>query len=244
MFFAPQITKFLFTVIDMDLRKIFKDLRRKFALIFLPSFAYFYVRLLFMLCNIEVEADSDAEKLIRSRKPVILAFWHGRLLLMPYLVAYTYGRRGTAIVSRHGDGEYISRFLFKYRHTSIKGSTNKGGFSALKEAFRTLRVGKLLAITPDGPTGPRYKIQGNLAILASQTDTLIICACYSVKKAKVFQTWDRFMLPLPIPKQKILIRLATPIDVKKLMANNKNKDPNILLTDKLNAQMTKLEKDM
>ncbi len=126
--------------------------------------------------------------------PVIIAFWHSRLLILPYLIIK---RRVTIMISRHRDGELIARAVRFLPIDPIRGSTTRGGSRALRELLRATARGSHVAITPDGPRGPRNQAQNGVIMLASRTGLPIIPVTYGASKRKVFKSWDRFYFPYP-----------------------------------------------
>ena len=208
----------------------------------IPQFINLYVKFIFIFANVEFRISKEIYNLLRIKTPIILLFWHGRLLLMPHFVKECFKINGIAIVSSHRDGEYIARFLGTYGHSSIRGSSNNRGFTALKDAIYALKNNNLLAITPDGPTGPRYKINSNITNIAKTYNIPILCACYSAKYVKIFNTWDRFMLPY-IWNQRIIIEVSSPIYISRLI-EQQYYNINEVLSNILNDQMHQLDKEI
>ncbi|HZD25352.1 MAG TPA: DUF374 domain-containing protein, partial [Alphaproteobacteria bacterium] len=86
-------------------------------------------------------------------RPVIVAGWHGRLLMLPY--ARTSRSPAYCLISRHGDGELIARTVQRLGVAAVRGSTRragkdgeKGGAAALRQLVALLRQGHSVAITP------------------------------------------------------------------------------------------------
>ncbi|MBI4161777.1 MAG: DUF374 domain-containing protein [Acidobacteria bacterium] len=109
----------------------------------------------------------------------ILAFWHGQLFLMPY--AYP-GGRIAVLISRHRDGEYISRTLEALGCRTARGSSSSGGGAALRELVRRYREGYDLAVTPDGPRGPRHRAQPGVIQAARLTGASIVPVAFDCSK--------------------------------------------------------------
>ncbi|MEW5807034.1 MAG: lysophospholipid acyltransferase family protein [Acidobacteriota bacterium] len=141
--------------------------------------------------------DEVIRLLSREGKNYIMAFWHGRLFMMPY--SYP-GKRITILISRHRDGEYIARTMRLFGFDSTRGSTTEGGPQALKEVLRRGKQGYDIAFTPDGPRGPGQKAQPGVIQAAKLSGFPIIPVSFSASRKKVFQTWDKFLLPLPFSK--------------------------------------------
>jgi lysophospholipid acyltransferase (LPLAT)-like uncharacterized protein len=80
----------------------------------------------------------------------------------------------------------------------VRGSTTKGGTRALAKMIKTMRADhRPGGVVPDGPQGPREKVQPGVLFLAQKTGYPIIPVTYSAKRRQVFNSWDRFILPCP-----------------------------------------------
>lgn len=127
-------------------------------------------------------------------EPVLLALWHGRLL--PIVVTHR-GRGVVALVSEHRDGEYIGRVLERVGFIVARGSTTRGGARALFEMAAHARQGRDLAITPDGPRGPRLEVRAGVLAIAQRAGVAIVPTGAGASSAWVLPTWDRFLIPRP-----------------------------------------------
>ena len=99
-------------------------------------------------------------------QPRVWAFWHNRILMMPYLYQrFCPGRRMLMMVSRSRDGEFITRIMNRFGIDGARGSSSRGGSDALREILRELErpQARDIGITPDGPRGPRAKVQVGLS---------------------------------------------------------------------------------
>jgi lysophospholipid acyltransferase (LPLAT)-like uncharacterized protein len=166
-------------------------------LVIVPPVAYRMIKLLSWSMRIEVVNGHVLVEYHRRREPAIGAFWHGRLLMMP--TGYRW-KRVSILISLHRDGELISRTAKYFGFRSIRGSTTRGGFSAMREMLKASQEGYDIAITPDGPRGPRYRVQNGIIELARRTGMPIIPLTFSASRKKVFQSWDRFLLPYPFSR--------------------------------------------
>jgi lysophospholipid acyltransferase (LPLAT)-like uncharacterized protein len=163
---------------------------------------------LFLFSPIEKRGYSAVARLIDTRR-FIFAFWHSRILLLSYI----YKQLNAAIlVSNSADGEIIAQVLQRHGHKTIRGSTRKGGLRALMRQIADMRThGRPGVVIPDGPQGPRHKVQPGVILLAQKTGCPIIPLAYSSKKRKIFSSWDRFILPYPWTKG--VITYGRPIEV-------------------------------
>jgi hypothetical protein len=140
---------------------------------------------------------------------VIYTLWHGRLLPLTY-----YHRRQNiaTLISQSRDGEYIARVVERWGYRAIRGSSSRGGSGALREMIKLARTGRSLAITPDGPRGPRQKLKPGVLTLAQLTGQPMIPMSASATRAWwVDARWDHFLVPKPFAR--VFVRYADPVYV-------------------------------
>lgn len=159
-----------------------------------------YLRLVFATSRFSVEGDAEARELWRARKPFILCFWHGRLLMMPFAWNPPKGASEAPIhmlISAHHDGKLIARAVSHFGIDTIAGSDNRNTLSAMRSLVRTVRGGGCIGITPDSPPGPRMRAKPGVAMLARLAQVPVIPASYSITRRKVLNSWDRLLVPKP-----------------------------------------------
>jgi lysophospholipid acyltransferase (LPLAT)-like uncharacterized protein len=127
----------------------------------------------------------------------LFAFWHGRLLPL----VYVHRNQGiNVLVSTHQDGEYIARVIHGLGFGTSRGSSTRGGIRALRELMQAGNARLDLAITPDGPKGPREKVQPGVVYLAKRLGLPVIPIGASSRPSIRAGSWDRFMVPLPFAR--------------------------------------------
>lgn len=151
----------------------------RIALAVLPSIGASMIRLLGKSMQVTVRGNEAVDELYREGKHIILAFWHGRQLMIP--LAY-HGKEVHILISRHRDGELISQIMARFGYRSVRGSSTRGGMQALRHLIRLGRSGVDLAITPDGPKGPRQVAQAGVIHLAKATGLPILPVTFSCSK--------------------------------------------------------------
>jgi len=166
----------------------------RFALALVPPLAAWIIRALHATMRIRHVGREALDRLEAAGERYIHAFWHGRLLLMSY--SYR-GPRITILISKHTDGEYISRTMERLGYHCTRGSTTRGGASALRAVVRRIREGYDLGITPDGPKGPRHRVQAGVIEAARLTGAPIVPVTFSARPARALSSWDRFQIPYP-----------------------------------------------
>jgi lysophospholipid acyltransferase (LPLAT)-like uncharacterized protein len=132
----------------------------------------------------------------------IYCVWHNRLALcLKMYFTFGGGRRSKAgiagLVSASRDGAFLSAILERFGVQPVRGSSSRRGAQALLELKTWAERGYDLAITPDGPRGPRYVVQDGAMSLAQITGLPVVPASYHLKWKIQLKSWDGFQIPLP-----------------------------------------------
>jgi lysophospholipid acyltransferase (LPLAT)-like uncharacterized protein len=175
----------------------FKPLKKKIVAWWGHWFAYWAIKFLGRTMRFEEIHPEIPRFFFRGGTPAIGAFWHGRLLMMPYVYK---GNQLSFLVSSHRDGQVVGKALERFGFHAILGSTTRRSFSAFKQMVRAFQHGSDIAITPDGPRGPRYHAQIGVIELAKLTGRPIVPVSFNASRRKIFKTWDHFLLPYPFSK--------------------------------------------
>lgn len=126
--------------------------------------------------------------------PVIYAFWHHQLAMMPWVQL----RPPTVVaISRSRDGELTEQLFSGLDVEAVRGSSSRGGAAALRGLVRAARRGRDLAITPDGPRGPARTAKEGAARLARLTGRPLLPVAFRCRPRIRLGTWDRMVLPVP-----------------------------------------------
>jgi hypothetical protein len=126
------------------------------------------------------------------RRPLLYAFYH-EMLMFP---ACYHARFVTTLVSRHRDGEYITQVVRLLRGKVVRGSTGRGGVQAVRQLLRAGRLGHL-AVTVDGPRGPRRVVQPGAVYLASRAGLPVVPLGFAYRRCRRAGSWDRMAVPYP-----------------------------------------------
>jgi len=196
----------------------------------IPQFAYMLQRITSGTLKVEVKNEDRLLEAKKSGKSVILAFWHGQLWFPAY---YLKNRGYVGLASQSRDGEYISRVLKKMGWEMVRGSTSKGGARSLLRLIKKLQAGKNIAITPDGPRGPRHQAQSGIVYLAQKSNSVIIPGGVAFSKEKVFNSWDRFQLPLPFSK--VVLNFGDSIEVEENLSDDNLEEYKKFVEEGLNS---------
>jgi lysophospholipid acyltransferase (LPLAT)-like uncharacterized protein len=175
-----------------------KQLKYFLLLNILPPLIYIVIIFIKATSQIEHVNNEPVHKMWDKGENSIVCFWHGRLLMMPF--ANRRGR-GKVLISRHRDGEFIARIMRYFSLGTVRGSYRKeGGISSLREIISDLKKGYDVAITPDGPKGPKYEVKKGIIELAKLTGKTIVPISYSASKKKLFFPGTALFFPVPFLK--------------------------------------------
>jgi lysophospholipid acyltransferase (LPLAT)-like uncharacterized protein len=141
-----------------------------------------------------------------EREPFIYALWHENFLIP----IARFGNPGvSALVSRHADGQLLGELIGTTGMKVVHGSTSRGGVAAVRELLRP-GTGHL-AVTPDGPRGPRRVVQPGVVYLASRTGLRIVTIGVGYCRPWRMKSWDSFAVPRPLSRVRCLF--GRPISV-------------------------------
>lgn len=168
---------------------------------FLAAYIYFSLRAL--AATIRFKLDDRSQFFNgEPKEKLIFALWHNRLALSPvlyrrFVLKYAPQRRLAGMVSASRDGGLLADVLERFSIEPVRGSSSRRGPQALFEMTTRAGQGYDLAITPDGPRGPRYEVQEGVIATAQLTGLPIVPMSYHVNWKIQLHSWDKFQAPLP-----------------------------------------------
>ena len=192
----------------MNPRGMLKRLLKSAAVLRLASVLIgAYIRLVYVTSRWRVIGREHVDSAAAAGRGVILAFWHGRLLMGAAIRRET-GHRVFMLISAHRDGEIIARGVSSFGVEFIRGSAanpdkpgkHKSGASAIAQMIAALESGAIVGFTPDGPRGPGEKVKPGVIRLAQMSGAPIIPAAFSISRGKHMSSWDKFLLAAPFSK--------------------------------------------
>jgi lysophospholipid acyltransferase (LPLAT)-like uncharacterized protein len=174
-----------------------KPLKKRLVAWLGPSLAYWTIRLLSKTMHLEVVNPEIPNSFWAKEVPFTIAFWHGRLLMMPLVYK---GRKASFLVSPHRDGQLVGKALARFGFHPIEGSTFRRSFKAFREMIKAHGEGFDIGIAPDGPRGPRFRVHPGVIELARHSGRPILPVSFSASRRKILGTWDHFLLPYPFSR--------------------------------------------
>lgn len=158
--------------------------------------------------------------------PYIYALWHDQTM-MPITYRVNLPRDqsyipANTLVSKHQDGSWLTEFMRHFDLGAVRGSSSKGGASALKKLLETAERCHIV-ITPDGPRGPRHKVKPGIVYLASQTGIPIVANANAVSRYwEISGSWTNQIMPKPFSK--VFLLIGKPIHVPEDISREEMED--------------------
>jgi hypothetical protein len=115
-------------------------------------------------------------------------------------------RRLAALVSASRDGALLAAVLARFGVQQVRGSSSRRGPQALLELTSRAETGYDLAVTPDGPKGPRYVVQQGVIALAQVTGSPIVPVTCNTRWKFCLKSWDQFQIPLPFSRCEVFLK--------------------------------------
>ena len=149
-------------------------------------------------------------------KPAIYCIWHNRLATCMRVywgsihpLSATPGL--AALVSASKDGGFLTGILECFKVQPVRGSSSRRGAQAMLELTSWADRGYDLAITPDGPRGPRYVVQEGVVALAQLSGRPIVPVSINLGWKIQLKSWDRFQIPLPFSRCEVILEQPVPV---------------------------------
>jgi lysophospholipid acyltransferase (LPLAT)-like uncharacterized protein len=189
---------------------------RKFIIKKIKATAIFqWIVALFFYCGI-MSVYLTCKKEIRGgyifrafrKKPVIYVFWHGRSMMLSPIVR-RYGVRGYGVSSKHADGRMMARLQRLFGLKPIFGSTKHDGVNVLRKGVNVLKKNRAVCLSPDGPKGPRMRLNDGCIYFARMSGAPIVPVCFTSTKPWFQHRWDRYLIALWFGK--IICTVGAPI---------------------------------
>ena len=129
-----------------------------------------------------------------SDKPYILGMWHNCSTICSWAMRDS---GVTVMVSDSRDGEYVARLANLFGIDTVRGSSSKGAKKAIRSALQLLSKQQAIAVTPDGPRGPKYSVQSGILWFSAAGQAPIIPLHIESSRQWVLNSWDGHCFPKP-----------------------------------------------
>lgn len=173
-----------------------KNILRQAGQVFIPPLVYLLMRIIWYTSAKKFHFISPV-----GDEQHVCVCWHGELLMSPQAYRKIHKKhKASAIISSHFDGSLIASTLNMLGIRSLRGSSSKGAKQVLLQAFKSIKSGEEILITPDGPRGPRHHMSDGAIGIALKSKLPIFVMNYKAEKYWQLNSWDKFVIPKPFTK--------------------------------------------
>jgi lysophospholipid acyltransferase (LPLAT)-like uncharacterized protein len=173
-----------------------KNFLRQIGKILIPPLVYLLMRIIWYTTSKKFHFISPV-----SDEQHVCVCWHAELLMSPQAYRKIHKKHpASAIISSHFDGSLIASTLNMLKIRSLRGSSSKGAKQVLLQAFKSIRSGEEVLITPDGPIGPRHHMSDGAIGIALKSKLPVFVMNYRAEKYWQLKSWDKFVIPKPFTK--------------------------------------------
>lgn len=153
-----------------------------------------YLKLVRATGRWEIRGWENVEHLAQAGKPALMCFWHGRLIANIFL--WPEGYDLFQLSTAHRDGKLAGKTYARFGVTPL-WLNSQAPTEATRKLVKRLKAGAFCSITPDGPKGPRQRIQQSTLDIARLSGAPLIPVSSSGSRMKILDTWDNMQVPLP-----------------------------------------------
>lgn len=214
------------------------SIKKRLLFFVVPRIIKWLVTLIGITCKKKWVGQEYLDDLKKSKQNWIYSIWHNNILFSALLLK---NQNLVSIVSSSEDGRMAATILDLMGYQTLSGSSSRGGAKALFSMIKEIKSGKCGAITPDGPRGPKYKLQKGIVSIAQKTGVPLVPFHVEATRQRIFnKSWDKHKFPKPFST--IIIHIGKPYQVpeklSKVEFNNtclefeKMMNENVKLTEK------------
>lgn len=170
-----------------------KNVFRKVGVIVIPVLVYVFMYIVWVTTKKKFHFITP----IGDEQHVCVC-WHGEMFMFAQVYKYIHKKHSaSAIVSQHFDGGIVANTLSLLNIRPLRGSSSKGAKKVLLQAFKSIKSGEDVLITPDGPRGPRHSISDGAIGIALKSKLPIFVMNFKTDTFWQFSSWDKFIIPKP-----------------------------------------------
>lgn len=155
-------------------------------------------RLISWSWRVQIHEPEKLMENIENKKPFILAHFHGDEAALLFL---TKKYRLSTMISTSKDGEMMNVIYKLLGGKTSRGSSTRGGVTALKGLIELVKNGSSCNIAVDGPKGPIYEIKPGVFELSRLLKCEIFAGGAYCESAWRFpRSWNQAYFPKPFAK--------------------------------------------
>jgi len=183
-------------------------IRSRWLNLVLSWLATAFLRLLFLTVRVDhrhMAPEGTPYLRPRGTQRYTFCMWHDHIVLAVFSLK-TFNLAG--LISQHRDGGYLADSVMIAGIQPVRGSTSRGGLEAVREILSLPDLH--LAMTPDGPRGPRREMKEGIIYISSRSGRPVVpTALLADRYWSVPGSWTNMIIPKPFSR--VLLISGTPI---------------------------------
>jgi len=197
----------------------------------IPPLVALLIKLLMISCRLITEDGKEREKKVvaQSNGRAVYATWHQR---MSYHFHYFGARHVTMMISQSRDGEYAARVATWLGFKNVRGSSTRGGSTALKALIQEIKKGEIGGMLADGPLGPARVSKIGSIVMARDAEAPLIGILWGADRCWLLNTWDRYLIPKPFAR--VVVYYCEPIRIPRSAKGEELEEYRLLFEERLN----------
>lgn len=164
-----------------------------------------YIRFAWRTSRWQRSGFEPMDQALQNGEPVIVALWHQRLMMSPYLFNASLGKMCT-LTSGARAGRLAGKVQERFGFETIPMSSHKRHIAMSREVLGRIRDGYSIGIATDGPRGPARVASTVPLVWARASGKRVFVVAFSARRVITFPTWDRMLLPAPWTRGVLMCR--------------------------------------
>lgn len=161
--------------------------------------------------TVRVRVSEEEKALISDTStPMVIILWHNRIFIAADIYRrFRKKRKVFGLVSASKDGAWLAAFFSLVGVGAIRGSSSHRNVGATRDLIKAVKAGNDIAITPDGPLGPKYDFKLGATKVARRAEAPLLLISGYYHGFWRLGSWDGFYLPKPFTRAELrVVRLA------------------------------------
>lgn len=179
---------------------------------------YFWARITSATARFQLSGEEYLQSALASGRPIIFAAWHGMTMMLVgmfrtrldfgrFILPVPDGWIGSTLVV------FVEKLGAQTFSMNLDGEAPMATARKLAQLIRQVQAGQYCYITPDGPSGPSYKVKPGLTYIAQKTGALILPLGAYARHSYPVNRWDHYTIPYPFCR--IAVEVGATIEVEK-----------------------------
>ncbi len=189
------------------------SLKKRISSYLAPRLLKWLMLIILLSCRKKWIGLEHIEDLKKRNENWIYSFWHNNIT---YAAVLLRNQRLLSLVSASKDGSFAATVVELLGNQTVRGSSSRGGVRALLSMIKGIKTGQNGAITPDGPRGPKYKLQHGAITVSQKSSTPLVPLHVESTKQWVFsKSWDKHKMPKPFST--VVAGLGAPVQIPEIL---------------------------